>query len=126
MNPSIGRIVQYRLSASDAEQINRRRVDGGHAGVLDANGSRLWPEGAQRHVGNHASEGQVLPLIVTAVWEKEYAGNAYLAFHEAGSKYESAFGVNGQVLLDGNDSLWVTSVPQHGLLAGCWFWPERS
>jgi hypothetical protein len=125
-DPSIGRIVHFRLSAEQAEQINRRRVSSGLAGVLDANGTRLWPDGAQRHVGNYVAEGSVVPLIVTQVWPKEYSGNAYLSFHEVGSKYESEFGVNGQAILDGSDSLWVLSAPQHSTLPGCWFWPPRA
>ena len=33
-------------------------------------------------------------------------------------------GVNGQVFLDGNDSLWVTSAKE-GTTPGTWCWPER-
>lgn len=41
--------------------------------------------------GNPAHEGERVPMIVTATWS---AGD----------------NVNGQVILDGDDSLWVTSV----------------
>jgi hypothetical protein len=60
--------------------------------------------------GNQPCEGQVLPLIVTIVWPNEYGD------HE---------GINGQVLLDGNDSLWVTS-RKDGAEPGCWSWPPRT
>lgn len=124
MKPSIGRIVHFRLTAEQAEQVNRRRVLNSRAGVLDANGVRLWPDGAQRHVGNSVGEGQVVPLIVTQVWPTEYEGGR-LSHHSAGTTYESPVGVNGQAILDGSDSLWVCSAPQHSTLSGCWFWPPR-
>lgn len=99
--------------------------------MLDANGGRLWCDGAVRHVGNSVGEGSVVPMIITAVWPDEYAGNAHLSHlshlshHAPGTQYESAFGVNGQALLDGNDSLWVASAPQHSTGLGCWFWPPK-
>lgn len=123
--PTIGRVVHFRLTAEQAEQVNRRRVSSQKAGVLDANGVRLWCDGAVRHVGNSVGEGSVVPMIITAVWPDEYAGNAHLSHHAPGTQYESAFGVNGQALLDGNDSLWVTSAPQHSTGLGCWFWPPK-
>lgn len=43
--------------------------------------------------GNQASAGDVYPMIITRAW---------------GDEPTSA--VNGQVLLDGNDALWLTSV----------------
>ncbi len=43
-------------------------------------------------LGNQASEGQAYPLLITRVW---------------GDTPETA--VNGQLLLDGDDVLWVTS-----------------
>lgn len=125
MIPTIGRIVHFRLSAEQAEQVNRRRVRSASAGVLDANGNRLWPDGAVRHVGNPVGEGSVIPLIVTAVWPEEFQGG-WLSNHQPGTEYESPVGVNGQALLDGNDSLWVTSAPQHSQRSGCWFWPPRT
>jgi len=44
------------------------------------------------HVGNQAEAGQVLPMIIVRTW---------------GDTPESS--VNGQVFLDGNSTLWVTS-----------------
>jgi hypothetical protein len=125
--PSIGRTVHYRLSADEAARINRRRTTSGS--IADRIAAKEWPRGAQAHVGNTASEGEVVPMIVTKVWPEEYAGNAHHAHHATGEdwqvKYESAFGINGQLVLDGTDSLWVTSAPQHPTLTGCWFWPPR-
>lgn len=92
--PTIGRIVHYTLSESDAQAINRRRDDAiaaRHNPVVAD--SRLKPTGEQVHIGNVAREGDVYPMIITRVW---------------GSTPQSA--VNGQVFLDGNDTLWATSV----------------
>jgi hypothetical protein len=85
--PSIGRIVRYTLSESDAEAVNRRRDD------WTANGYVTQPAtGFQAHVGNRAEAGQVCPMLIVRVW---------------GETPESS--VNGAVILDGNDALWVTS-----------------
>lgn len=121
--PTTGRVVHFRISAKQAEAINRRRTTGGS--IAERLQFDKWPAGAQAHIGNHASEGDVYPMHITRVWPEEYAGNAYLSHHEPSQRYESAYGVNGQVLLDGNDSFWVTSAPQHEKLTGCWFWPPR-
>jgi len=103
MNPTIGRIVHYRLTGSDAEQVNRRRVVG-------ASSREGWPAGAQQHVGNVAMAGDYAPMLIIKVWPNEFG---------------DAPGVNGQVFLDGNDSLWVTSAKE-GTLPGQWCWPPRS
>lgn len=97
---SVGRIVHYTLSAHDAELINRRRQR------PSAQDDPPWPQGAMAHVGNSVAEGDVFPLVVTRVWNQDPGT------------------VNGQVLLDGSDTLWVTSVtPGEG---GChWAWPPR-
>lgn len=57
--------------------------------------------------GNRAEAGQVYPMVIVRAW---------------GDQPHSA--VNGQVLLDGDDTLWVTSVtagegPRH------FAWPQR-
>ena len=96
MKPSIGRIVHYSLSDQDAAEINRRRVAKPH--------EPGWPAGAQAHSGNQVHGGQLVPLIVTAVWTDVC--------------------INGQAILDGNDSLWVTSRVL-GTDVGTWRWPER-
>jgi len=55
-------------------------------------------------------EGAVLPMIVCRVWPHEYGTGVP--------------GVNGQVFLDGRDTLWVTSV-REGTEPGTWQWPPR-
>ena len=100
MEVTAGRIVHYVLSEQDAEAINRRRVTG------SGRGKHRVPVGVQAHVGNPAHEGDVVPAIV--VW----ADN-----NEAGT-------FTGQAFLDGNDTLWITSVPFDVEGArGSWHWP---
>lgn len=84
MSVQIGSIVHYVLDENDVEEITRRRVPNvGHGDN--------WPAGAQAHVGNLVVVGDHIPLIVTVVFGGK---DGY---------------VNGQGLLDGSDSLWVTS-----------------
>lgn len=94
--PSIGRIVHYKLSEQDAAEINRRRL------VPYPNG-----KGSQVHVGNPAAMGQVYPALIVRTW---------------GDTPESA--VQLQVFLDGNDTLWATSV-QCGDGPRTYAWPTR-
>lgn len=89
---TVGRLVLYKISEADAEAINRRRM---------LQEGQEWTVGAQRHTGNNAQAGDLMPTLVVKVWE--------------GNK------INGQVFLDGNDTLWVTSV-QQGPEAGQWDW----
>lgn len=89
--------MQYILSSSDAEEINRRRV-------RDLAQAESWPKGAQAHTGNHAEAGDILPMIVCRVWD------------------EPIMTVNGQVFLDGNDTYLATS-RHEGMEPGNWFWP---
>lgn len=60
--------------------------------------------------GNEPHEGDVLPLTVVRVWKDEFGDGRH--------------GINGQVSLDGNDLLWVTSVCE-GDAPGEWHWPRR-
>lgn len=91
MIPSLGRIVEYTLSEQDVQAIEARRQDARAA--LDWH--REHKTGAVVHTGNPTTVGDTYPLVITRVW---------------GDTAESS--VNGQVLLDGNDTLWVTSVQQ--------------
>ena len=95
MIPSLGRVVAYTLSAQDAERVNRRRSDAAHARAA------YKRSGYVVHIGNDALAGEVYPLVITRVWEAGY-----------GQPVTEDTLVNGQVLLDGNDTLWVTSVRQ--------------
>ena len=91
MTPSVGRLVHYTLTADDAKQVNKRRKDAtaNRQSIIDA------ALGYVAHVGNEATEGDVYPMLIVRCW---------------GTTPESS--VNGQVFLDGTDSLWVTSVGQ--------------
>lgn len=96
--PTPGRTVLYRLSATDAAAINRRRRDfAASPGYADRTGY-------MGHVGNDALEGAVCPAVVVRVWDDTDT-------------------VNLQVLLDGNDVLWATSCHE-GNDVGQWSWPE--
>jgi hypothetical protein len=120
---TIGRTVLYTLKEADAVDINRRRTTGKEIADRIENNSvplqsmplgkpiRTWPLGAQAHIGNPAYNGEVYPMIVVRVWPDEY-----------GPHFD---GVNGQVLLDGNDTFWATSVKE-GTEPGTWHWPVRT
>jgi hypothetical protein len=108
--PTTGRIVLYTLTAENAKSINRRRTDGAQIARRMASVPPEWPAGAQAHVGNPAKEGDVVPLIVVRVWPDE--GGPGIP------------GVNGQAILDGNDTLWVTSAHE-GTTPGTWAWPVK-
>lgn len=100
--PTIGRIVLVALSAAMCEQINRRRTNGNS--IKERMDEGNWPAGAQAHIGNEVTEGEVFPMVITKVWSEDC--------------------VNGQVLLDGNDTFWGLSL-QQGDEPGKWSWPKR-
>lgn len=108
MKPTVGRIVHYKLSQQDAEAIASRRTTGNS--IHSRMEAGTWPEGAQAHIGNPHQAGQIVPLLVVVVWPNEY-----------GPDFD---GVNGQAILDGNDTLWITSA-REGTELGQWSWPER-
>ena len=121
--PSVGRIVQYTLTEDDAKQINRRRTTGKAIAARIQNNGQIatdgavigeqWPIGAQAHIGNPASAGDVVPLLIVRVWPDEYGPGQP--------------GVNGQAFLDGNDSLWITSADESSEpKQGKWNWPPRN
>ena len=99
MIPSIGRIVHYRLASWDVDAINRRRSDGENSIRPD--------DGAQVHVGNRVSEGDVFPAVIVRCW----------------GDTEGSM-VNLQVFLDGNDTYWATSRDEGDAVAH-WFAPPR-
>lgn len=123
MKPTIGRIVLYKLGEQDASEINRRRTTGadiskrikqevavmerhdGGVGVTMTGSAPVWPLGAQAHIGNSVSAGDVFPMLICRI---------------CGETPESA--VNGQVFLDGNDTYWATS-RVCGDNLGNWSWP---
>lgn len=127
MEPTIGRVVHYRLTRSDAQEANRRRVDAvNHYAEHRANAN-----GVQVHVGNQHAAGDTVPLLIVRVWPQEYLADQSVCcdYLPGDSEPEwsfpaSHFGINGQAFLDGNDTLWITSAPQ-GDFNGSWDWPER-
>ena len=94
MEPSVGRIVHYALDDSDVAAVRTERR---RSNDTDR--------------GTPVQAGELVALIVTAVWP-EITG------------HDTRFQVNGQALLDGNDSLWVTMASE-GSGPGCWRWPAR-
>lgn len=112
--PTIGRIVHYTLTEQDAVAINQRRADAVRPQLVPAEDGgttqkRLAEQrlGAVIHAGNQVAEGDVYPLVITRVWN------------------ETPGTVNGQILLDGNDTYWATSrTPGEG--PGFYAWPTRS
>lgn len=89
MIPAVGTMVEYALTEANAEAVNRRRRD------AQASHVALEGSGYVVHVGNKAEAGQVCPMLVVRRW---------------GDFTSSS--VNGQVFLDGNDTLWATSVSE--------------
>lgn len=83
---SLGAVHEYTLTESDVNQIMRKRNDA----KTSIKEGTVGNTGFILHFGNDVQEGEKYPLIITRVWENGL--------------------VNGQVLLDGNDSLWVLSV----------------
>jgi hypothetical protein len=117
MNITPGRIVNYRLSAFDVTEINRRRGDfrafmkknspvprdlTGLAGRAES--GEFPNSGHVGHIGNEVSEGDVYPAVAVRVF--------------------SPVAANLQVFLDGNDTFWATSRGE-GDLPGFWQWPEQ-
>lgn len=96
--PSVGRIVHYTLSTTDADEINRRRKDFRVARSAEVGSGFIG------HVGNVATAGDVCPAVVVRTFGPDVA--------------------NLQVLLDGNDSYWATSRSE-GSDQGYWAWPAR-
>jgi hypothetical protein len=101
--PTLGRIVHYALTTTDADAINRRR-QGAQTRAAANRG-----EGIVVHTGNVCRGGDIFPMIITRIW----------------SPNDESSEVNGQLFLDGNDTLWVTSIHQSKATAlGCFTFPE--
>lgn len=121
MEPQIGQFVHYRLTRSDASTANWQRVRA-HEHLDDHRKS-----GVQWHKGNQHYRGDVVPLLIVRVWPYEFDPDSdvcrdYMPDQEfEWSRPLSHYGVNGQAFLDGNDTIWVTSVPQ-GTFNGAWNW----
>lgn len=106
MKPTIGRIVHYKLSAFDAEAINKLRADWK---AMATDRDQTPHDGYQAHIGNAAEAGQVYPATIVRVFDPH---------GDSGTS-------NLQVALDGNDTYWATS-RRTGEDDGTWAWPPRS
>lgn len=97
MTGLLGVTVAYKLTEADAGRVNHNRAMArryGWAGNVT---------GQLVHQGNQVSPGEVFPAIVVRVWPSGYEANL-------------------QVMLDGTDALWVTSVQEgDGSVNGQWF-----
>ena len=92
----IGTIVLYRLSQADADAINRRREDA----AANRDNMRKDKTGYQAHIGNRVETNEIFPMMIIRAW--------------------SFTCVNGKVMLDGTDDLWVESVDKGSDLPGHW------
>lgn len=112
--PRVGDVVCYRLSGADAARIaSRRRAS------FKAGGSGL--------VGNEHAKGDVVPLVVVRVWGGEFTPSSSFRIDESDEWTFplDSYGVNGQAILDGNDSAWITSAP-HADADGAWLFSEEA
>ena len=94
-DPKIGEILLYTLTSQDVARIND-----------------LSSTTDRRFLANPHYSGQVLPFIACNLWPGEYPGNA---------EPFCQVGVNGQLVLDGGFSLWITSI-RHGEGQGAWMY----
>lgn len=83
----MGCTVHYVLSEDNANSINRRRKHAAESGITAEN------TGAVVHYGNPVYAGDEYPMVIVKEWT-------------------SGGSVNGQVLLDGNDTFWACSVSE--------------
>lgn len=107
--PYIGAVVQYILSEQDCAAINRQRRTASDVNYLPIKlGEPIKTEENFRlYSGNAVQPGQVVAMVIVAVW---------------GPSATSC--VNGQVLLDGNDSFWALS-RNRGTNHMNWNWIEE-
>lgn len=98
--PTLGRVVHYTVSQADADAINKRRED---FAKHNRKHPSLEPTGYLAHYGNEVREGDTFAATIVRAWPTS---------------------ANLQVLLDGNDVFWATSVSE-GEGPHTWAWPPR-
>jgi hypothetical protein len=97
----IGKIVIFRLTEEQKAQIGeRRRTEQWISGLR--HGTKVFE-------GNPPEIADEVPFVIVRVWPNEFG--------------QGIAGVNGQALLDGNDSYWVKCAKE-GPDPGMWHWPE--
>lgn len=84
-----GRIVYYVFNDASAQEVNRRRTNA--VSILERIKVLAWPVGAQAHIGNTISAGDIYPAMVIRVWGESGCSNL-------------------KVFLDGSDVYWATSI----------------
>ncbi len=90
----VGLMVLYRITAEEALATNKRREDARQ----NRENMRQERPGFQAHIGHGSVVGDRFPMVITQVFPN----------HSAVGQHE----VNGQVFLDGSDSLWVTMIDE--------------
>lgn len=101
MTATSERVVEYTLTANDASQISRRRIEAANDDARQAWASSGW---TPLFTGNGVNAGDTFPLVITRIWGERVGDGSF---------------VNGQVMLDGNDTLWVMSIKE-GPAPGEW------
>ena len=96
----IGQIVQFVLTEDMCKAIYRRRDDAYNNLPIIRKEAKA---GYIAYVGYPPQSGEIVPMIITRVWDENL--------------------VNGQIILDGNDHYWATSVAR-GPSYGEWEFPE--
>jgi hypothetical protein len=81
-----------------------------HYRLSEGDAAVIAEKRAQNARLNPHSAGDTVALVIARVWPDEYGSGTP--------------GVNGQALLDGESSLWVTSA-REGTEPGQWSWPPR-
>lgn len=101
----IGQQVYYRVSAEDAERVNRRRS---HA-MASLTEHQQKSDGTQLHFGMEIETGQLLPATVVAAYSAEQKGFARGHDYISGTDRNLSFSgvADIRVLLPGNDVLFV-------------------
>lgn len=101
----IGQTVYYRVSAEDAEKVNRRRS---HA-LASLSKHQRKSDGTQIHFGMEIETGQLLPATVVVAYSAEQKGFARGHDYVSGTDRSLSFSgvADIRVLLPGNDVLFV-------------------
>ena len=124
MEPTVGRIVHYRLTREDASTANWMRVRA-HEHLLEHRQS-----GVQWHEGHQVHRGDVVPLLIVSVtpWifdpEKSVCRDYMPDVEPEWSFPLSHWAVSGQAFLQGNDTVHVVDAPE-GVWNGAWSWTPR-
>jgi hypothetical protein len=101
---SLGQTVLYCLTVEDVARIETRRA------LLREESNLVEETNCLFDYGNRINEGDIFPMLIVRV--------------SPHPNKQNMVEVNGQVFLDGNDCLWITSRTM-GDKPGDWFEPPR-